>query len=471
MDDYYFLRPTSVTETGRKEEPGLPGSFETSGSLSAYVRHAISKSWESETFTYGCDNRELKVEQIELARASDSGKFLVGSHTSLCQFTPIADSVKNSTGPATAHDALSEMTVVWETALPPQAFPALILSTGGVSARPGNSQVLCDPRSLFRIRVKSPTPTTHIHVEVKVDGFFLDASSCDAILENANQQYLIAPTPRWDFHKLTFTDQPYPATVVISVKANGVDVGQKTTRLQIRAVNDVPFAVKDEEGHFTDHSNLFAAFVNENSPIVEVILKEALQWGVVSQFAGYQHSAEDVQMQVFAIWNVLQRHNLKYSSITTASGFSDEVHSQSVRFVAEAFQMSQANCVDGSVLFASVLYKIGIFPVLVMKPGHMFVGYYLNPKSQGTLSNLQFLETTMLGSGPPVVLHDNPFPHRDRQWLESTVSFKEFAAAVKKGNEEFQSAVLPKLRENEHPGFRMIGVKKVREMGISPIPR
>lgn len=351
MDNYYFLRPTSVTETGRKKEAGLPGSFETNGSLSADVRHAISQPWEKVNFIYSCENRELKVDQIELARVSDKREFIVGSHTSVCRFTLVVDSPKAPSGSANAHDSPPNPTVTWELAIVPQFFPAMILSTGSVSAK-GASQILCDPRSSFRIHVKSSTPGTRIHLEVKVDGFFLEVGSSDATLENADQQYVVAPIPRWDMHRLVFNDQPIPATVVVNVKANGADLGQKTGRIQLRAVNDVPFAVKDDQGHVTDRSNLLAAFVNENSPVVEEILKEALQWGSVQQFSGYRQgkaSAEDVRMQVFAIWNVLERHNVKYSSITTASGFSENVRSQSVRFVDETFRMNQANCVDGSV--------------------------------------------------------------------------------------------------------------------------
>jgi hypothetical protein len=463
MDDYYFLRLTSVKETERKEEPGLPGSLDTKGSFGADVRRAISHAWEKAIFTYGCANRELKVEQIELARVSESGEFILGSHTSVCRLTTVAELAKASSGRETKHDSPSSPTVTWETIIPDQGFPAKILSTGAVSAK-GTSQILCDPRSSFRVRVKSSAPATRIHVEVKVDGFFLDVSSCDAILENAGQQYVIAPTPRWDMHKLAFNDQPVPVTVVISVKADGVDLGQKTSRLQLRAVNDVPFAFKDDEGHITDQSILFAAFVNENSPVVEVILKEALQWGAVRQFVGYQRSAEDVRMQVFAIWNVLQRHNVKYSSITTPSGFSEKVRSQSVRFVDDTFRMSQANCVDGSVLFASVLYKISIQPVLVMKPGHMFVGYRVSPQGP-----MEFLETTMIGNGPPV-LRDKPFPGHGLAYFQAIPTYREFAAATNKGEEEYRAEVQPKLQDNA-PGYRIIDIRKAREMGISPIPR
>ena len=48
------------------------------------------------------------------------------------------------------------------------------------------------------------------------------------------------------------------------------------------------------------------------------------------------------------------------------------------------------------MLFASLLYKIGIHPILVMKPGHMFVGYLLDEGHK----QFEFLETTMFGAGP-----------------------------------------------------------------------
>jgi len=63
-----------------------------------------------------------------------------------------------------------------------------------------------------------------------------------------------------------------------------------------------------------------------------------------------------------------------------------------------------------------------------------------------------------------------PFPRHDRQWLQSTISYKEFAVAVKKGEERFQSEVLPKLRESD-PRYRIIGIRRARENGVNPIPR
>jgi hypothetical protein len=73
---------------------------------------------------------------------------------------------------------------------------------------------------------------------------------------------------------------------------------------------------------------------------------------------------------------------------------NQNIASQYVRTLQESFVNTQANCVDGSVLFASVLRKLGIEPFLGIVPGHMFVGYYLDRE----MTTRSFLETTMLGN-------------------------------------------------------------------------
>jgi hypothetical protein len=70
------------------------------------------------------------------------------------------------------------------------------------------------------------------------------------------------------------------------------------------------------------------------------------------------------------------------------------VTSQHVRSFEEALASGQANCVDGTVLFASLLRKIGIDVQLVLVPGHMFLSYFLQPNQQ----QRQALETTVLGT-------------------------------------------------------------------------
>ena len=84
IDDYYFFRPTSVTETERKKYPGPEGFFGVKGVVSASVRRAVSSSWQHMTFSYGCDDRDLKVGRTELARVPDGHEFVIGDHNAVC---------------------------------------------------------------------------------------------------------------------------------------------------------------------------------------------------------------------------------------------------------------------------------------------------------------------------------------------------------------------------------------------------
>jgi len=169
----------------------------------------------------------------------------------------------------------------------------------------------------------------------------------------------------------------------------------------VRSVNDCPFFIfRNRKGQTEEAQGvvpmtwMFAAYANEHHPSVEVVLKDALNSKIVNEFAGYQKPPEGVLMEVFAIWHALQARGVKYSNITTPSAESEFVVSQHVRFLEESLGNAQANCVDGTVLFASILRKIGISPMLVLIPGHMYLGFSLDRDLQQVL----FLETTMLGS-------------------------------------------------------------------------
>lgn len=100
-----------------------------------------------------------------------------------------------------------------------------------------------------------------------------------------------------------------------------------------------------------------------------------------------------VDKQVYALWYVLQKRGFKYSSISNTSLSSNVVFSQRVRTFDDALASAQINCVDGSVLFASLLKAININPILVRTPKHMFVGYYTDRMHQ----HIHFLETSMIG--------------------------------------------------------------------------
>jgi len=197
------------------------------------------------------------------------------------------------------------------------------------------------------------------------------------------------------------------------------------------------------------------------------VLQQALTYHAVNDFVGYQRGPDAVRLQVFALWNVLQRDHIHYSSITTPSAASPSghVYSQAVRFIDQSIASQQANCVDGSVLLASLLYKIGINPVLVHKPGHMFVGYYLDDAHK----QIEFLETTMLGAGhQPTVMKNVAFG--GLYPAQGSESWKQFIQAVEYADKTFNTEVQPALQQHR-PGYAVVDVALARKGGINAIPR
>ena len=305
-------------------------------------------------------------------------------------------------------------------------------------------------------------------VEISVDGYLKPSKWRGKVSKVTREgEARIFPKAVWDYDALLKVRQQRPVNVTFKVTVNGEELPEETDTYLMKSLNDCPFYVLlDEEGEdFDDFSWIFAAYVNENHPWVDGILKEALESGLVSAFTGYQsEDPKEVMMQVFAIWNVLQRRGIKYSDVssTTPSKF---VVSQTVRFLDDSIEATQANCVDGTVLMASILQKIGINSYLVMVPGHCFLAFDVGEEEEAKRIGL---ETTMLGENELNPVKDIPNLSQKAKLKEFQASYKTFSNAVKTGNaalkehaEEFES--------EEDPNIQLISVSDARELGIMPI--
>ena len=60
----------------------------------------------------------------------------------------------------------------------------------------------------------------------------------------------------------------------------------------------------------------YTHLVNEENPMIDKLLREALNTRIVNRFLGYQGgNAEVVDKQVYALWNVLQKRNFRYRCV------------------------------------------------------------------------------------------------------------------------------------------------------------
>lgn len=297
---------------------------------------------------------------------------------------------------------------------------------------------------------------------------FAMPSSIDVMVTEAGITYEIFPEMLYVDAKLKQIGVPTVSNIAFRLTVNDSLVGEHVERVQVRAVTDIPISYRTAEGTNTSQPWLFAAYVNEYHPSLDPLLREALATGVITAFTGYQVDAQGVLMQVFAIWNALQRRGIRYSTVATAVPTAAGVFSQNVRPLDESLQSSQANCVDGSVLFASALRRIGIDPILILVPGHMFVGYYEDARHQ----RARFIETTLLGAtdlrGLPA---DGSFGGDLNRLFggdtRNTASGRAFDYAMATASQRYNT-VLPMIRAGQNPQYQLIDIAAIRKTGMAP---
>lgn len=340
-------------------------------------------------------------------------------------------------------------------------FPSAILSVATTSTQvipPIKGTYVGNPKSCIAIHIKSPRSNSMVRVELSETPFYARSVST-FILPQRGKEYIVYPDILWRYDALRNNEQAEPISVVTQVELNGKDLGQQVRTFSVRSINECLLGfhqqLANNKTRFVSTRLFYAAYVNEESPLIDKVLREALNTRIVRRFLGYQGNAQTVDKQVYALWYVLQKRNFRYSSISYSSLSSNVVYSQRVRTFEDAINSSQINCVDGSVLFASLLRAINITPVLVQMPGHMFVGYY----TDATKKNLTFLETTMIGD----VDLDDYFPDEKLDSLSTHKSQGEMSRLTFEKSKEYAqreyTRVADKVKANK-PGYLMVEISK-----------
>ncbi|MBC7854375.1 MAG: hypothetical protein IAF94_13160 [Pirellulaceae bacterium] len=358
-----------------------------------------------------------------------------------------------------------------ETGWNDQLFPSFIIATAtlklpdeAVEDRAEDEEVLGDPQGLLGVTIEADEDDMPITVTISC-GAIMEPSVFKGTLAEAGKTYTIFPKVKYKYDLLAKRSQPGPITVTYKVEVGDEDAEETSETLTLRSINDCPFLMV-EDGETVDVCFMFAAYVNEQHPFVDKLLREALNTKIVDSFTGYQTKEKaDVYRQVYAVWHALNQRDLKYSDITTSSAESDTVNSQYVRMIDESINNAQANCVDGSVLMASVLRKVGIEPVLIMVPGHCYLGFCLDSEGKEIVA----LETTLLGSkldGEPAEIAGVEEVVSE-EW-QSKNSWKTFTAALAIGTADLAKN-MEKMQKRDDPDYQIISLVAARKLGILPI--
>ncbi len=367
-------------------------------------------------------------------------------------------------------------------------FPSYIISTASVDwngdeqlaedkkteddpeLEEGETPLFGDENGNVGVELEGVESGDKVTVEMFGDSF-LKPSKWKGEIDDDYDSVIIYPKAQWDYDALRQITQQKPANLTIKVTVNGKRLPEIQETVLLRSINECPFYVVTGEGDedLEDISVTFAAYVNENHPWIDGLLKEALDAAkendLIDSFTGYQSGDRDVVIsQVFAIWNALQRRGIKYSDVSTAPP-SKLVYSQTVRFVDDTVTSAQANCVDGSVLMASILRRIGLDAYLVMVPGHCFLAFSDGNKENPTLFGL---ETTMLGNNNLQPVKFLPKLPAQVKKKEFAASLKTFSAALSTGDERIKEHK-DAFESEDDPDIQLISISAARKLGVMPL--
>lgn len=340
-------------------------------------------------------------------------------------------------------------------------FPSLLLATATMKEEPSETESAGedpteygDKMSPFGVLIRNVRKGDKITLEIS-SGSLIKPSSLSFAAADSERLVKAAPKLRFDYEALAKADQAVPVSVDFKLTRNGEAAQEVTHTWTLRSINDCPFVGRvpvpkrngTVETEIVDLKFMFAAYVNENHPWVDQILKAAKSTGMTNSFLGYQGTEQDVLQQVAAVWEAFKMQGITYSSITDTVP-SKEMFIQHVRLLDESITATQANCVDGSVMMASVLKKIGIKTYLVLVPGHCYLAFSSTDPDQGQ-EKILGVETTMLGSG---------------------VGLAEAIYQATTQAEHSLEKSWDKFQVEEEMQYQLIDLNLAREAGIMPLP-
>ncbi len=128
----------------------------------------------------------------------------------------------------------------------------------------------------------------------------------------------------------------------------------------------------------TVRPELLASFVTPNHPLLSRVIVNASKylekWTGSSAMDEYQtQDRHRARLQVAALYEALREESLVY--VTSPASF--EPMGQRVRLADRVLTEKLATCLDSTLLYASCLESVGLFPILVLLKGHIFVGAWL----------------------------------------------------------------------------------------------
>jgi hypothetical protein len=230
------------------------------------------------------------------------------------------------------------------------------------------------------------------------------------------------------------SEHPADLHVVVSYLEAGQPrtVLDQTSQTIVTSRRDFPWKIQG----FSDHQDheLLAVMVMENDPAVEGLIRKAANYRT-DHTMGDPKSGDDALDQLGAVWQAEAKdYHLYY--VSTTETFA--ANSQRIRLPGEVLPEASGNCIELTLLYASVAEALGLNGYLVLVPGHAYFAVDVTGQN-----DVYVLETTLIRGDT-------------------------FEDALASGSQEWDSDY-PHVQAGD-PGYDIVDVAAARADGILPIP-
>jgi hypothetical protein len=274
-----------------------------------------------------------------------------------------------------------------------------------------------------------------------IDGYTDTAT--DTVTVDANGSQEVRQNPRLTTSAIDGLNSQHQADLHVTVSY--LDAGQPRTILDqtsstlVTSRDDFPWSIQG----FTQQENydLIAAMVTPTDPSVEALIRTAANYDPTGAMTSGYDSQADYSGTVWQrLWDIWQAESIDYkltyisTPITFASGSS-----QRIRLPGEVVDTASGNCIELTLLYASVVEALGMQSSIVIIPGHAYIAV----RTDDTNDYYYFVETTMIGGAT-------------------------FSDSLKEGLSEWNDAASHVNAGETDYGW--VSVADARTSGITPIP-
>jgi hypothetical protein len=235
-----------------------------------------------------------------------------------------------------------------------------------------------------------------LRVTSSIEGY--SASAVDTVELNENTPQSFDQLPTLFPERIQHLHELTRATLNLLVEdLDGRVELHRTQPIWLLARNTAPLDVKDPmSGEIRDMTPYLGAFVTPHEPSIQRFLRRAAERHPFKELKGYQ---DNVTAQVRALFDALKHDaGIVYVNSLIAFDPAEGATSQRVRWPRQSLSEGQANCIDGTLLMASLLEAMSLNPAIVIVPKHAMVAWEDPPTTNAGAGTWHFLETVRIGT-------------------------------------------------------------------------